>query len=174
MPFKFEVQNRQKSFKIFKWSQIYSSYPASGFNHLQFQRVSQGLILKECHCVTAGQTWEHVPMGQKPGIWNHLRETNRSPLHHSPHIQVILCESSCLQESSKYWWNKNRLSLLNAKNKKIPLRKPVIGHIRYRSINMTKITRKLRKKSVLQIHSKLYNKNFPISPCQSRRLRACH
>lgn len=79
-------------------TQVYSSYPASGLDHHQLQGVSEGLILKERHRVTAGQAREHVPVGQKPGVRNHLGEPSRSPLHHSPHIEAVLCQGSCLEE----------------------------------------------------------------------------
>ena len=72
------------------------SYPTSGLNHLELQRVSNGLTLHQRHSMTAGQAWAHGPWGQESGFWDQLWETGWSPLHHSPHIQALLCESSCL------------------------------------------------------------------------------
>lgn len=73
-------------------------YPTSGLDHLELQRVSQGLISQQRHSVTAGQACEHVPWGQEAGLWDHLRKTSMSPLHHSPHIQTVLRKSSCLKK----------------------------------------------------------------------------
>lgn len=77
------------------------SYPTSGLEHLELQRVSERLTLQQRHSVTAGQAWEHGPQRQETGVWNQLWETGGSPLHHSPNIQTLLCQSSCL-EKQKY------------------------------------------------------------------------
>lgn len=71
-------------------------YPTSGLDHLELQRVSERLTMQQCNSVTAGKAWEHEPWGKVSGLWDQLWETSRSPFHHSPHVQPLLCQSSSL------------------------------------------------------------------------------
>lgn len=113
---------------------ILMSYPAGRLNHLELQRVPEVLIFVQCHSVTAGKTREHVPRWEAAGLWYQLWETSRSGLYHSPHIQALLCESSCLEEQKnsdhshltcqrgqiKLWWTDSPLTLSKQKRETFP------------------------------------------------------
>lgn len=77
------------------------SYPACRLHHLELQGVSKGLISEQCNSVTAGQGRLHVTRRQEFRVRDQFRETSSSSLRHSPHIQTLFCQSSCLGETNR-------------------------------------------------------------------------
>lgn len=47
-------------------------YPTSGLDHLELQRVSEGLTMQQRDSVTAGKAREHEPWGKVSGLWDQL------------------------------------------------------------------------------------------------------
>lgn len=99
--------NYLKKIQIFKWDacelkhfEISNTvtYPTSGLDHLKLQRVSEELATQQCNSVTASQARPQVPRRQKPGLRHQLWKTGRPRLQHSPHIQTLLCQCSCLRK----------------------------------------------------------------------------